>query len=140
MGPNADTVPATLDCRGQMGWGCKGLTAAAEPLQPRAFAEQEQWNLQVSRIWRLKRRKSFYPFMLAKSKVGKLLPVIFSFRSKQIKPLWLNLCIFLRLSLQPGAKRKGGFIYRCCFQNESCMILSVNASLGIRHLSIYLEM
>lgn len=39
-----------------------------------------------------------------------------------------------------GVKRKGGFIYRCCFQNEpSIVILSVNTSLGIRHLSIYLE-
>lgn len=39
-----------------------------------------------------------------------------------------------------GVKRKGGFIYRCCFQNKpSIVILSVNTSLGIRHLSIYLE-
>lgn len=37
-------------------------------------------------------------------------------------------------------RRKGGFIYRCCFQNKpSIVILSVNTSLGIRHLSIYLE-
>lgn len=33
-----------------------------------------------------------------------------------------------------------GFICRCCFQNPSSMrILSVKTSLGIRHLSIYLE-
>lgn len=118
----------------------KGLQPAVEALQPQAFADPKRWNLQVSCIWRLKRRQSFYPFILAKANVGKLLPVIFSLHSKQIKPLWLNFCIFLRLSLQPGVKRKGSFIYRSCFQNESSvMVLSVNTSLGIRHLSIYLE-
>lgn len=118
----------------------KGFQPAAEPLQPSAVLNPKQWNPQVLRIWRLKRRKSFYPFTLAKPNVGKLLLVIFCLHSKQIKPLWLNLCVFLRLSLQSGVKRKGGFIYRCCFQNESgTMILSVNSSLGIRHLSSYLE-
>lgn len=76
--------------------------------------------------------------MLAKSNVGKLLPLILSLHTKQIKPLRLNLCIVL--SLRKRVKRKGGFIYRCCFQNErSTVILPVNTSLGIRHLSIYLE-
>lgn len=76
--------------------------------------------------------------MLAKSNVGKLLPLILSLHTKQIKPLRLNLCIVL--SLRKRVKRKGGFIYRCCFQNEpSIVILPVNTSLGIRHLSIYLE-
>lgn len=76
--------------------------------------------------------------MLAKSNVGKLLPLILSLHTKQIKPLRLNLCIVL--SLRKRVKRKGGFIYRCSFQNEpSIVILPVNTSLGIRHLSIYLE-
>jgi len=126
--------------RGRWAWVDKGLQPAAEALQPRAVADLKQWNLQVSPVWRLKRKKSFYPFMLAKSSVGKLLPVISSLHSKQIKPLGLNLCIFLEVSLQPGVKRKGGFIYRCRFRDESSMmILSVNRSLAIRRLSIYLE-
>lgn len=83
--------------------------------------------------------KSFYPFMLAKSNVGKLLPLILPLHSKQIKALQLNLH-FPEAFSSAGVRRKGGFIYRCCFQNEpSIVILSVNTSLGIRHLSIYLE-